>query len=76
MNKLRDRVEEFKLIVRAEVVGRLMDRNFKDFHELSHELYEMNPLTQAYTYWVLFEMADEGIITIHEDMTVELHTIY
>jgi len=73
---LRARVEEFKALVRANVVQMLLEENYQHFQKICEKLYEMNPATQAYNYWVLFEMADEGIITIYEDRTIELHTIY
>lgn len=74
--ELRQRIEELRTTIRLEAFTLLQQQHTNEFHDLCEMLVEINPITVGYNYWVLWEMHDEGLITIHEDLTIELHTIY
>lgn len=46
---LRERVDEFRLMLRAEIIGRLLmakeHNGYLEFHGLCSDLVEMNPIT-------------------------------
>ena len=73
---LRERIDEFKLVIRAEALKHLKFRPELDFHTLILHLQMVNAQTIYYNYWVLWEMHDEGVITINEDLSIDFHSIY